>query len=81
MCRDNQAAFFAFDPKYTMAFIDKNIARIKSAEDLPDLRQEKKMFHCCPSSLTKFQPMSWFWAVCSKIPFNALIGTTKTSKK
>ena len=42
MCRDNQADFFAFDPKFTMAFIDKNIARIKFTEDLPDFKARKE---------------------------------------
>ena len=42
MCKGNQAAFVAFDAKYTMAFIAENIARINAAKDIPDFKARKE---------------------------------------
>ena len=41
-CRNNQIIFFAFDNKYTMAFIDENITRIKNVENLADYKARKE---------------------------------------
>ena len=41
-CRNNQIIFFTFDNKYTMAFIDENITRIKNVENLADYKARKE---------------------------------------
>ncbi|MBL7815987.1 MAG: carboxypeptidase-like regulatory domain-containing protein [Saprospiraceae bacterium] len=42
ICRDNQAAFFAFDPLYTEGYIDDNLAQVKIAENLPDAKSRQE---------------------------------------
>ncbi|MBL7815634.1 MAG: carboxypeptidase regulatory-like domain-containing protein [Saprospiraceae bacterium] len=42
MCRDNQAAFFAFDAKYTEGYIQENLARVNAAKDIPDFKARQE---------------------------------------
>ncbi len=42
MCRDNQAAFFAFDALYTEGYILENLARVNAAKDLPNFQARKE---------------------------------------
>ena len=44
LCRIHQAAFFAFDAKYTLVYIDSHIALINAAEGLPDIKVRKENF-------------------------------------
>ena len=43
-CRANQAAFFAFDKKYTLEYINAQIAKLKTAEALPDWNARQEGF-------------------------------------
>lgn len=42
MCRDNQAAFLAFDAQYTEGYILENLDRINAAKGLPDFKARKE---------------------------------------
>ncbi|MBL7818698.1 MAG: carboxypeptidase-like regulatory domain-containing protein [Saprospiraceae bacterium] len=42
ICRDNQAAFFAFDAQYTEGYIDDNVAAVKAAETMPDAKARQE---------------------------------------